>query len=449
MDYKTKHPALTPERIDEYKLMRNAMDGESAVKRAGVLYLRKPGGFSSQTDLGVAAYEAYKDRAQFPEILAPSVAAMVGIVHGQDIKIELPTAMEFLLEDADGDGLPLEAFHRRVTRAMLVIGGDAILADAPTGGGNPYLVEYSRDAVINWDDDFFVLDECGMVRNGFAWQQQEKYRVLSFDGGYVQEVYTDGVGPVDVPVTGKGGGRLPRIPFAVGSALDISPRIVPPPLIGVARAAKAIYQLSADYRHQLFWSGQETLVAINGDAPTAVGAGVVHSMMGAEGSTPDLKYVSPSCSGIEAHKIAMEDNRTAAVQAGARLLEQSDQVQESGAARSLRFASETATLTSIAMASCGLLERALRNVAMILGLPEDQVVVTPPADLLDRTMTAAEAEALMRVWQGGGMAWDTFYTNLQRGGITSSDRTAEQEYALISADGNLPPDGQQNAGLGP
>jgi hypothetical protein len=201
----------------------------------------------------------------------------------------------------------------------------------------------------------------------------------------------------------------------------------------VARAALAIYQLSADYRWQLYMSGQETLVAINGRGPDAVGAGVIHEMQGAEGLTPDLKYVSPSCSGIEAHKAAMESVRTQAVQAGARLMEQT-QGQESGEARKLRFASETATLTSIAQNSCALLERSLRNIAMLMGLSETDeasIVVTPPADLLDSTISPADAEALMRVYQGGGMAWPTYYAALQRGGIASPERDADEEYALI------------------
>jgi hypothetical protein len=129
----------------------------------------------------------------------------------------------------------------------------------------------------------------------------------------------------------------------------------------------------------------------------------------------------------------MEDVRTQAVQAGARLMEQT-QGQESGEARKLRFASETATLTSIAQNSCALLERSLRNVAMLMGLSEADeasIVVTPPADLLDSTITPADAEALMRVYQGGGMAWDTYYAALQRGGIASPERDADEEYALI------------------
>ena len=126
----------------------------------------------------------------FPEILAPSVSAMIGIIHGQEIKIEIPTAMEFLWENADGLGLPLEAFHRRITRELLVIGGYGVLADAPVSGGNPFLAGFTRDSIINWDADWWVLDETGMRRDGFIWKQIEKYRVLGLgDGAYLQSVF--------------------------------------------------------------------------------------------------------------------------------------------------------------------------------------------------------------------------------------------------------------------
>jgi hypothetical protein len=433
------HPALTGERRAEWTLMRDAMDGESAMKLKGELYLPKPGGFKSspsETDL----YEAYKLRAMFPEILAPSVAAMIGIVHGREIKIEMPDAMAFLWEDADGNGLPLEAFHRRITRELLVIGAYAVLADAPDNGGDPYLVGYSRDALINWDKDWWVVDETTIRRDGFVWKQLERYRLFSMGPmGYEQMLFeAPSYAAAEIVVRGRGGAVLPRIPFVVGTARDLSPRIESPPLIGVARAALAIYQLSADYRWQLYMSGQETLVAINAPGPEVLGAGVIHEMIGSEGVTPDLKYVSPSCSGIEAHKAAIEDCRTQAVHAGARLLEQAQSGQESGEARKLRFASETATLTSVAQNSCALLERSLRNVAMLMGLgeaAEEAIVVTPPENLLDSSLTPAEAEQLMRVWQGGGMSWQTYYDNLQKGGIASPERDADQEYALIDGQG--------------
>lgn len=446
MTITTLHPALSMERRLEWELMRDAMDGESAIKARGETYLPKPGGFRNNPNTERALYEAYRLRAQFPEILAPSVGAMIGIIHGKEIQIEIPPAMEFLWEDADGMGLPLEAFHRRITREMLVIGSYGVLADAPKDGGNPFLSGYSRDAIINWDRDWWVTDETTMRRKGFVWEKLERYRVFQMGvTGYEQLIFeAPALVAEEVPIRGLGGAMLPRIPFAVGGARDLSPRLEAPPLIGVARAALAIYQLSADYRWQLYMSGQETLVAINGKGPDMVGAGVIHEMIGAEGLAPDLKYVSPTCAGIEAHKLAIEENRVAAVHAGARLMERANG-QESGEARGMRFASELATLTSIAQNSCAILERSLRNVAMLMGLgeaAEAAIIVTPPRDLLDSTITPAEAESLMRIYQSGGMAWETYYDALQRGGIASPERDAGEELALIEDIDGAEPDDQ-------
>lgn len=435
MSVTTYHPTVTPERLEEWRLMRDAYNGESAIKKRGKPYLPMPAGFNGTADPD-AAYDAYKKRAQFPEILSPSIGAMIGIIHGKEISIEMPDAMDYLWEAATDDEqpLPLEAFHRRVTRHLLTQGRFGILADAPEQGGQPILAGFAAQAVINWDRDFYVLDESDYVRDGFVWREVPKFLVLRLeDGRYVQEVHKgETLGTVlrNDP-TGLGGRTMDRIPFVVGNARDIVPDVETPPLIGVARAALAIYQLNADYRHQLYMSGQETLVAVNGDAPDYVGAGVVHEMRGAEGTTPDLKYVAPSCSGIEAHKVAMEDNRHAAINAGARMLEQTSNEQESGAARRLRYASETANLMSVALSSCGLLERSLRNVALMLGLNPDDVTVTPPADLLDHTVEPAQAKALVEMWQAGAYSYETLYENLRKGGIASTERTAEDELQLI------------------
>lgn len=435
-DVRILHPSLSAERRAEWRLMRDAMDGEAIVKARGETYLPMPDGFKNNPAIEGALYARYKGYATFPAILAPTVAAMIGIIHGKEIKIEMPEAMMYLWEDADGNGLPLEAFHRRITRELIVIGAYAVLADAPEGGGNPFMTGYSRDTLINWDVDWWVTDESSIRREGFVWKQLEAYRVFQVGPTGYEQILFEAPNLAQgetIVVLGRGREALPRIPFAVGTAVDLSPRIEAPPLIGVANAAMAMYQLSADYRWQLYMSGQETLVAINGDGPERVGAGVVHVMHGSEGQTPELKYVSPTCSGIEAHRVAMAEQRELAVNAGARLIDTS-RAQESGEARKMRFASETATLTSIAINSCALLERSLRNVAMLMGLgeaAEAAIIVTPPADLLDGTITPTDAEALTRVWQAGGMSWETYYANMQRGGIASPERDAETEYRLI------------------
>jgi hypothetical protein len=433
MSINTLHPLISGVRRAEWQLIRDAMDGEGQIKARGTVYLQEPTGFSVlPNDARARAYDGYKERASFPEFLAPSVAAMIGIIHGKEIIPEIPDALSFLWENADGDGLPLEAFHRRITRELLTIGGYVILADAPEGGGDPYLTGFSRDRLINWDTDWFVLDESRPRRDGFVWKQLEQYRLLEMDAGaFSPWLYDEEGNRSEVIVRARGGGALTRIPIAVGNALDLSPRIEPPPLIGVARAALSIYRKTADQEQALYMGANPTLVAIDGPAPEVVGAGVVHEMYGAPGTKPDLKYVEANNSGLKDRRIEIDAYREQAVMAGARLFE-SAVAGESGEARRLRFNSEQATLMSIAQSSCLLLERALKNAAMIAGVPEDDIVVPVPKDLLDRSMTPQEFAALFGVYRDGGMSWNTFFANGQQGGIFSPEDTAEDEASRIN-----------------
>ena len=434
MAVSTLHPELTAAQLADWRLCLDAYAGEGSMKQRGEIYLPMPSGYRGHTDEGLAAYTAYKVRAQFPDVMASSVGAMVGIIHSEAIEVELPANMEYLRENVDGDKTTLEDFHKNATRALLYLGRYGVLADAPSGGGDPFLAGYRGDTIINWDRGFYVLDESKMVRSGFQWTHEERYRVLQMvDGAYIAETHTP-AGIVEATPTRLGGGSLTEVPFAIASAKDMGADLEAPPMIGIARAALAMYQLSADYRLQLYMSGQETLVAINGEAPTAVGAGVVHEMQGSDGITPDLKYVSPSCTGIDKHLIAIQDNRVVAIQAGARLFEQSGQANESGKARSMRFRSETANLKTISQASCSLMEQSLRNAARLLGQSDaviEAITVTPPKDLLDATLTPQEAVALFSLVENGGLSHETFYERAQAGGIANSERDFDEEYALI------------------
>ena len=433
MTVETKHPDYST-RAADWKLCRLAYEGEAQIKKQGETYLPKPSGYKGYPDGGYEAYSAYMLRAQFPEIMAPSVGAMVGVIHDDGIAVELPDSLSYLAENIDGKGTTLEDFHRGITRQLLVLGRYGVLTDAELAGGDPYLAGYCGDTIINWDDGFFVLNESGPVRNGFQWDHKDQYRVLSLqDGVYEAAIWADSA-PTDITPTKQGGGLLDFIPFVVASAKDMGPQIETPPMVGIARPALAIYQLSADERLQLYMSGQETLVAINGEAPTTVGAGAVVAMQGSPDMTPDLKYVSPTCAGIAAHAEAIQRNRDAAVHAGARMFEQSSQGQESGKARTLRFRSETANLKTIAQSSCSLLEAALRNAARLKNQSDtvvDSIVVTPPKDLLDSTMTPQDAVSLFSLVIDGGLSQETYYERIQAGGIASAERDFKQEYALI------------------
>lgn len=438
MSVDSKHPDWN-DRRDEWRLMRDTARGEKAVKEAGERYLPMPSGFKAQDDKGVAYYAVYQTRAQMPEVVSQTLAGMVGVIHRVESQIEMPDAMQPLWERATKDSLPLEALHRRITAELLLMGRYSLLVDASSEGSDlPWLAGYGAEALINWSDerDLFVLDETGPVRSGFEWTTQKKYRVLELaDSRYVVRTFEGTAENAErAAPTARGGKVMTEIPFVVIGAKDLAVEPEDPPLIGVARSAISTYQLTADYRWQLFMTGQETATVINGDAPDAVGAGVVLVLKGEPNMTPDFKYVGPSGTGILAHERAIAAERANAISAGARLLDSEKRAAESGDALRLRYTAQTATLTTISQASAAGLEKALRYVATMIGADPEEVVVKPNLQFVDQVMDPQQAVNLVKVWQSGGMSKLSLFENLQRGELISAERSFEEEEKEIAKD---------------
>lgn len=432
-----KHPDYD-ERISEWAMVRDVIRGPLAVKARRFDYLPMPSGFALQDDVGVAMYAAYSTRAQLPDIFNPTVQGMIGVIHRSEAEISMPDAMLPIWEKATNTGLPLEAFHRRITAELLEVGRYSILVDGPSNGTDlPYMVGYSAESLINWSEtgDFFVLNESNRQRDEFDWKDFIRYRVLQIvDGQYQVKVY-EGQGDAQnitiVNPKARANRPLTQIPIVVIGSRDLSITIDEPPMIGVARASLAIFRLDADYRHQLYMSGQETMVVINGKAPTVVGAGVILEI---NGQGADAKYVGPSGSGIAAHRTAIQDEREAAVASGAKMFDATKRAAESGEALRLRYAAQTATLTTVAMASAAGLEKALRHVAIRIGVNPEEVIVKPNLRFVDTIMTPEQAESMIRAWQSGGISYTTMYENLRRGQIASEERDAEEELQLIQSE---------------
>jgi len=160
-----------------------------------------------------------------------------------------------------------------------------------------------------------------------------------------------------------------------------------------------------------------------------VGAGVGISIP--EGG--DAKYVGPSGAGIAAHKTAIEDERANAAEAGSRMFAVGDKkAAESGEALRIRARAGSATLISVAQTSAAALEKALRYSALLVGEDPDEIIVKTNLSFLDSDMTAEEANKMTELWMNKVISYETLYNNLQRGRITSEERTAEEEQELVA-----------------
>lgn len=451
MDITIRHPAYDAF-APSWRLLRDAVAGEGDIKAAGTRYLPMKSGQAAIPDAATQtkAYEAYKLRAEFPEITAPTIRGAVGVMLSKMADIQLPPQMEGLRERATLDGLTLDALHRRMAMEVMTTGRYGLLPGL-SQDQTPHLSGYVAESIINWDStegvpDFVVLNETGPVRDRVTgqWVEVEAYReCFVTDGAYGVRVWSNnGAGWV---ATEPEFAQTPRraaldtLPFVFVGTNDLTPPPDDVPLYGLAKLAVRVYRLDADFTFALHMTSEPTPWANgfddaqqavdDGKAPRTLGSSVLWLLpQGAQAG-----YLEFSGPGLEKQAEAIKDALDRAAQFGAQII-QTGQSAESGEALKLRAASQTATLTSIAQTTAAGLERALRNIAIWIGADPEQVVVTPNLDFFDRSLTAQEITALVQAWQAGAYSWRTLFDKLKSGGVVPEDRDADDEEVDIADD---------------
>lgn len=434
--------------------MRDAFDGEDCVKAKGEKYLPMKSGTAAIADpaLKKQSYDAYRLRAEFPELVAPTVRGSVGVMLKQQASIELPKSMDFLRERATQDGLTIEALHRRIAIELMVTGRYGVLPGIDSAGV-PYLAGYAAESIINWDStnnspDYVVLDESGYVRNreNGAWEIQHKYLECKLDdaGNFYSQVWLENeqtFAPQEPVVAADRRKRpLKLFPFVFFSTNDLSAALDDVPLYGLGRIAVRIYRLDADYTFALHMTSEPTpYVTGFSDAKTAEKDGQLPKGIGAStlwvlpenGTAGFLEF---SGQGIGAQKAAIGDALNEAVAFGSQILVDTSKSAESGDAIQLRLGNRHSLLHLIALNSAAGLERALKNIAVWLGEDPDKVKVTPNLEFFDKPLDAQSLTALVENWLKGAYSYTTLFDRLKRGKIVPMDRTEDDEKKLMAED---------------
>lgn len=456
-DITVRHP-LYEAFLPSWTLMRDAMDGEDAIKAGGkdknpFKYLPMKSGILAMSDdvKRQAAYDAYKLRAEFPEIVAPTVRGATGIMLGKPTTIELPKALEPLKAKATQDGLTLDSLHRRAALELMTTGRYGLLPGVDSGG-NPYLAGYVTESIVNWDatdqvTDYVVLDESGAIRDRATnqWSNEEAYLECFVENGVYKArrwIKTRAGWQTEDEISAQDRRRraISELPFVFLGANDLSANPDDVPLYGLAKLAVRVYRLDADYTFALHMTSEPTPVAIgfedpaqaikDGLAPTTIGA----SKLWVLPKGGDAKYLEFSGPGLDAQAKAIDAALNRAVMFGAQILTDSSKTAESGEAKKLRMSNEQATIKTIALNTAAGLEKALKNVAVWMGANPNEVKVEPDTDFFDHDLTAQEITAIVQGWQQGAYSWRTAFDRLQKGGVIPDDRTADDEQELIAED---------------
>lgn len=492
MGVDSKHPLF--EQFQDYWLeLRDAAQGERVVKEKGFKYLPPTAGMvadgamTSTASDGFIAYDAYRKRAHYPDVIDEAVEAMLGIMHSKPPTIELPAVMEPMRESATFRNESLDMLLRRINEEQLTTGRLGLLGDVIDVGkrkGQPYISLYIAEHIVNWDEgqrtrdvdadgetdgtgdgddghievvetqslNFVSLNESGFERLvDFEWEEVQKYKILVLGdpleneaqgadgatyrvGDFRDNALTFSEDRLEEPEINAN--KASEIPFTFINTKDVASEPDEPPLMGLSSLAMVIYRGEADYRQALFMQGQDTLVVIGSDDPNKkwrVGAGASINITNPAG---DAKFIGVDSQGLTEMRSALENDYRRAAQKAGQMLEATSREAESGEALRIRVSARTATLNQIALTGAFGLEQVLRKIARWMGADPEQVTVTPNLDFVDDELAGRTlVEYLTAKSIGAPWSLESIHELMQERGLTK--KTWEEEMKSIEAESDL------------
>ena len=435
--------------LPSYFLIRDCVEGEPKIKKAGDKYLPRPDATNISPE-NLARYKSYKERAVFYNVTQRTLAGLCGQIFSRAPVVEVPAMLDVVVADADGGGVSADQLSKRSALYVVAYGRSGLLVDYPVtdepaslkqlkdGDIRPTINAYAPWDIINWRKvvrgakellSLVVLHETYVMQDdGFEMKKGDQWRVLQLTpGGYAVSIWRKGDGTyklVEGPHMPKdsNGNALTEIPFTfIGSENnDDNPDL--PPLYDLASINIAHYRNSADYEESCFIVGQptpwfagltESWVKEVLDGSIALGSRGAVPLP--EGGSAGLLQVQPNSMPFE----AMEHKERQMVALGAKLVESST-VQRTATEAVIENTSEVSTLSSIAknissafqwaFEQCGNFVGANATIKYELNTDFDLAKMTPQ----ERAQTISE-------WQAGAIAFEEMRANLRRSGIAKLD----------------------------
>lgn len=433
--------------IAEWVMMDDALEGEGAIKR-NERNLPKPSGMVEAEKLDAARnkylYQNYTNRAQYEHWVRDSLRSMMGLVTRLIPEIALPSGLKGLEDNATSDGFGLKQLFFRMVRQAISHGRVPLVVNIDDTG-EPYFSTYATRNAINWKvgsqggrQDLILavfIEFRDDKEDEFDHDSKMVYRVFKMIGGVCHSEVMGETGEVieELKPLGTTGSdnRLVRglefLPVIYCGSTDNSPEVDEVPLLTMARAAQKSYQLSADYftalhqtSHPQPWvSGLDDAVELSVTGPSAAWD------LGPNGKCGYLEFQG---AGIEAVRTAMDDQRNAAVEAGAKVMDVGGT--ESGEARKTRQNDQHATLHSIVITVAEAVEQALRYAAEWKGYDPKQVTFKVNPEFVIPQVDPQVLAEIQKSVMAGTISADTYWQYLTTGKLP--ERLYDEEAELIS-----------------
>jgi hypothetical protein len=399
MSVSTEHP--------DYKLYKNvwaktrdAVKGSVAIKDKKHAYLPVPDNKSLDDARGIETvrYKQYLKRAVFTNFTGRTKNALVGAAFRKDPMYELPEAVDYLNQDATGDGLSLVQLAKDELSNLMETGRSLLLVDYPQADDDLSLedvnmldlrasiVPYTAEQCVNWKTSVIngrrLLTLCVLAEPyfntdlEFSHDSDIQYRVLRLtDEGYSQQIYQDDKPVSDEIYPRKADGSVwEEIPLIFVGSKNNDSTIDDAPLSDIADVNVAHYRNSADYEESCFITGQPSLFITHSLTseqfeeynPDGLILGSRSGHVLGETGSAILLQASPNNLVME----AMKAKEQAMVMIGARIITDRGGNETAEGAR-IRFASENSVLGDIVSNLSQGLEKAIGYVCEFMGVTGD------------------------------------------------------------------------------
>lgn len=464
-------PLISPR--DEYTQMivpidgvRDAVRGQYAVKRKSYIYLPHPSELDSTSIKSINRYKTYMAGAEFDEFPSQTLSATLGKFKMDAATIELPSSVEYLEEDANGDGQSMRALMELSASEVLQVKWQVLVseyqglsgldisqmskADVDALAPRSSIKSYRRESVIDWEferkNGVMQLVYIVFREEGYEFNPETRVRkevktdlILALDeeGNYYQQKNVDGADGEKDYVT-VGGQPLKWLPVTIIADQELESGKLPEALgflSPIVDLAYARYRVSADYKEAMrslppttytkgWKSGDmDTFREANGRDYIETGAGSVNNLPGEVDVT--IEGADTELGGYERY---FQDNERR-VRALGGVFTTDDQGDRTATEASIDSAERVAKLENIASSIERGYKRAVLYCAMFEGTyaPDqlesamDDVTIDLPRDFAKAKLSPEEVDRIILLVDRGLMTTDQAVSKLVEGGWHGED----------------------------
>ena len=464
----TTHPEYA-KRFKQWKIMRDVMEGDDAIKGAGEDYLPRPSTAHECFDkYELMQYESFKNRSIFTNYTAQIRDCLHGMIESRPAKIDIPQNMkgDYFINNVDYQGNSADQFFSDSLEDVLTTGFGGILVDLPKVDPNmskaqaekkkirPYLSYYNAESIINWKFKIVngvkklslvvLKEEVDKAEDQFSHKKTPQYRVLSLDnnGYYTIQLYSYAKNDMGDEIIEPG----EVLPFTLnGERIDFIPFImlpftgpVKPILYDIAKLNIHHYQVTADYQNGAHLTSRPTGYFTGHDPevdpktkepiPVYVGTDVFWQLPEKDAKVGVCSF---SGEGIEHLEHALSRDEAQIIMLASHIIAAEKKTAENKDAMKIRKTGEDAKLATYAKYMSYRFTQVLQIVSDWLGNEDEEVCVQLNNDFSALSFDANAVNSIANIFSQGKLPLRCLYYLLQSSGYLEPDMAYEDFVYLL------------------